>query len=123
MKNNLTEWVNLAAYSVTLLLFITGTALALWRIHREKKGAQAEELARYDQARGTLESLLHGSVLRLVTAAEREYGAGMGAVKKSAFSSGEWGAWSLAIQSKTSLQSALVISRTSSNSRKGGFIR
>jgi len=84
MQTNLAELVNLAVYGVTLLLFIAGTALALWRARRERKGAQAAELARCDQARDTLESLLRGSVLRLVTAAEQEYGARMGAVKKSA---------------------------------------
>jgi hypothetical protein len=84
MKGNLTEWVNLVMYGVTLLVFITGTALALWRARREKQGAQAEELQRIDSARGILESLLNGSVFGLVTAAEKEYGDGMGAVKKSA---------------------------------------
>ena len=84
MKGNLAEWINLVLYGVTLLLFIAGGVLALWRLRREKQGAQAEELARIDTARDTLEALLRGSVFGLVTAAEREYGAGMGPVKKSA---------------------------------------
>ena len=84
MKDNLAQWLDLAVYGAALLLFIAGGALALWRAHREKRGAQAAELARCDKARATLESLLRGSVLRLVTQAEGEYGAGMGAVKKSA---------------------------------------
>jgi len=84
MEGNLTQWINLVFYGVTLLLLVTGGLLALWRGRREKQGAQAEELTRIDAARSTLEALLRGSVFGLVTAAEREYGAGMGPVKKSA---------------------------------------
>ena len=84
MESNLVQWVDLAVYGMTLLLFATGMALAFWRLHREKKGAQAQELARIDQARGALESLLGGSVFGLVTAAEKTYGAGTGPIKKSA---------------------------------------
>jgi len=72
--------MNLAA----LLIFVATVVLAAWGLHVEKKGAQAEELARLGRARKTLEQLLCGSLFGLVTAAERDYGPGTGELKKSA---------------------------------------
>ena len=77
LYENVAQWITLAVFSVT-------AALALWRLWREKKGAQAEELARLDQVQATLTGLLQGAMCGLVTAAEREFGQGKGVIKKSA---------------------------------------
>lgn len=84
MTEQLAQWINLGMSAAALLLFIAGGAVALLRLYRERKGAQEEELARYDAAAETLQTLLRGSVYGLVTDAENEYGAGMGEIKKSA---------------------------------------
>ena len=66
------------------MVFAAVAVLTVWRIHREKRGAHAQELEKIERVRGTLQRLLQGSVFGLVTAAEREYGPGGGAIKKSA---------------------------------------
>ena len=78
------QWVNLTLNALALVLFVTAAALAVWKLHLEKKGAREEDLAKVERVRKTLEQLLRGSVFGLVTAAERSYGAGEGAIKKSA---------------------------------------
>ena len=84
MKNDAAQWVNLAMNIAAFLLFAAGLMAALLRLHRERQGAKEEELAAWDTAGETLQALLNGSVYGLVTQAEAEFGAGQGAIKKSA---------------------------------------
>jgi len=84
MKNDVTQWVNLAMNALAFLLFAAGVLVTLLRLRRERLGAQKEELAAWDKANETLRALLNGSVYGLVTQAEIEFGAGQGEIKKSA---------------------------------------
>ena len=81
---SLPQWLNLAMNGLALLLFLAGLALAWRQTHREKQGADQEELARLERARNILQALLNGSAAALVTQAENTYGAGTGFIKKSA---------------------------------------
>jgi len=80
----LSQWMHLAMNILVLLLFLAGLALAFWQSHRERKGAAAEELQRFARARNILRTLLECAAGGLVTQAENMYGAGTGAIKKSA---------------------------------------
>lgn len=84
LRENAAQWIALFMNLAALLIFVATVVLAAWGLHVEKKGAQAEELARLGRARKTLEQLLCGSLFGLVTAAERDYGPGTGELKKSA---------------------------------------
>ncbi|MCL1952693.1 MAG: hypothetical protein FWF60_07685 [Oscillospiraceae bacterium] len=84
MKNDVTQWVNLAMNAAAFVLFAAGVLAALLRLRRERQGAQEKELAAWDRADETLRALLNGSVYGLVTQAEHEFGAGQGEIKKSA---------------------------------------
>jgi len=84
MKNDVTQWVNLAMNGLAFLLFAAGVVVTLLRLRCERLGAQQEELARWDRANETLRALLNSSVYGLVTQAEIEFGAGQGEIKKSA---------------------------------------
>ena len=84
LRESAAQWIQLLLNGVSLAVFVAAAALALWRLRQEKRGARREELERLDRARGTLQQLLSGAVCGLVTAAEREYGPGTGAIKKSA---------------------------------------
>jgi len=76
--------MNLALNGAALLLCLAGVGLAFWRSRRERKGAEAQELQRLTRAQHILQRLLRGAVGGLVTQAEHTYGAGTGAIKKSA---------------------------------------
>jgi len=84
LRENAAQWIALLMNLAALLAFVATVALAARRWQLERRGAQAEELAKLDRARGALEGLLKGSVFGLVTAAEREYGPGTGEIKRSA---------------------------------------
>jgi hypothetical protein len=84
MKNDVTQWVNLAMNGLAFLLFAAGVLVTLLRLRRERLGAQKEELAAWDRAGETLQALLNGSVYGFVTQAESEFGPGQGEIKKSA---------------------------------------
>ena len=84
MKNDISQWVNLAMNAAAFLVFAAGVLAAVLRLQRERRGAQADELARWDSACETLGALLNGAVYGLVTQAEGEFGPGQGAIKKSA---------------------------------------
>jgi hypothetical protein len=68
---------------LALLLFLAGFALTLWRLRRERQGAEQTELRKLDQAQATVQELLRYSLFGRVTDAERREGAGTGALKKS----------------------------------------
>ena len=68
---------------ISLLLFLAGFVLALWRLRRERRGAEEAELDRIQKAQDTLEALLRQSLFGLVTAAERGNAPGTGPLKKS----------------------------------------
>ena len=84
LRENAAQWLALLMNLAALLIFLATAALAAWGLRMEKKGAQAEDIVRLERARKTLEQLLRGSMVGLVTAAEREHGPGTGALKKSA---------------------------------------
>ncbi|MCL2299624.1 MAG: hypothetical protein FWC27_05705 [Firmicutes bacterium] len=84
MKNDVTQWVNLAMNAAAFLLFAAGVLATLLRLRRERLGAQEDELAAWDKTQEALRALLGGSVYGLVTQAEIEFGAGQGEIKKSA---------------------------------------
>ena len=84
MKNDVTQWVNLAMNGLAFVLFAAGVLVALLRLRRARRGARVEELAAWNRAEVTLRALLNGSVYGLVTQAENEFGPGQGEIKKSA---------------------------------------
>jgi len=84
MKNDVTQWVNLAMNALAFVLFAAGVLVALLRLRRERQGARVEELMAWGRAEETLQALLNGSVYGLVTQAENEFGPGQGEIKKSA---------------------------------------
>lgn len=84
MSQVISQWAALALNGAALLLFLAGVGLAFWQTRRERKGAAREELQRLARAQSILQRLLRGTVGGLVTQAEETYGAGTGAIKKSA---------------------------------------
>ena len=84
LGENGVHWMNLVMNGLALLLFLTGAAVTLLQIKREREGAKEEEMRKLGSARNVLEHLLRGAVLRLVTDAQMSYGSGQGEIKKSA---------------------------------------
>lgn len=78
-----TQTLELLIPLISLLLFLAGFALTLWRLRRERRGAEEAELGRLLQAQDTLEALLRQSLFGLVAMAEQGNGPGTGPLKKS----------------------------------------